>query len=78
MQSMRDSFDEFQLVIEETIDAGDKVMLMAAVRGRGKESGAVVETPTFGWIWTLRGGKAVRVDVRPNRAEALEAAGLDA
>jgi ketosteroid isomerase-like protein len=75
-QSMRDSFDYFQLVIEEIIDAGDRIMVLAAVRGRGKESGIEVETPSFGWVWTLQDGRAVCVDVYPNRAEALQAVGL--
>ena len=76
-QSMRDSFDDFRLVIEEIVDAGDQVMVLAALHGRGTESGIEVETPSFGWVWTQRGGKALRVDVYPNRAEALQAVGLE-
>jgi ketosteroid isomerase-like protein len=76
-RSMQESFSEVQLVLEEIVDAGDRVMVLAAVRGRGRGSGIDVESPSFGWVWTERDGKAVRVDVYPNRAEALEAVGLE-
>jgi ketosteroid isomerase-like protein len=76
-RSLEDSFSEVQLMVEEIVDAGDQVMMLAAVRGRGRESGLEVESPSFGWVWTARGGKALRVEVYPNRAEALEAVGLD-
>lgn len=64
-------------MVEEIVDAGDQVMVLASVRGRGGQSGLEVESPSFGWVWTKRGGKAVRVDVYPNRAEALQAVGLE-
>jgi uncharacterized protein len=76
LQSMQDSFDNFQIAVEEIVDAGDRVMVLAALRGRGKASGIEVETPSFGWVWTLREGKTVLVEVYPNRAETLEAVGL--
>jgi uncharacterized protein len=72
-RSMRESFDPLQLVIEETVDAGDRIMGLIAVRGRGKESGVAVESPSFGWLWSLMDRKVVRIDVYPNRAEALQA-----
>jgi ketosteroid isomerase-like protein len=72
-RSMRESFDHLHLVVEEIVDAGDQIMGLIAVLGRGKESGVVVESPSFGWVWSLRDRKIVRVDVYPNRAEALQA-----
>jgi ketosteroid isomerase-like protein len=77
MQTMQDAFDDFELAVEEVREAGDKVVVMAAVRGRGKESGAVVESPSFGWVWTIRHGKVVLVEVYPNRAATFEAVGLN-
>ena len=46
-ETWRESFEEFRLEVEEAIDAGDRVVVMAAVRGTGKDSGADVSTPTF-------------------------------
>jgi ketosteroid isomerase-like protein len=77
LHTWRDTFDDFQLVVEEIIDAGGRVVVMAAVRGRGKGSGIDVESPSFGWVWTLRHGKLLRVEVFPNRAETFAAVGLE-
>jgi ketosteroid isomerase-like protein len=70
-----DIFDDFEVVIEETIDAGDQVLAMALARGRGKDSGIVVETPSFGHVWTLKNGEVTRIQMYPSRAVALEAIG---
>ena len=60
---------------EEFIDAGDTVVVRYDYRGRGPASGIEVEA-SFYELYTLRGGKIVRVDEFAERAEALEAAGL--
>jgi ketosteroid isomerase-like protein len=62
---------------ERFFEADDRVVVFLVARGRGKGSGAEVEVrPAH--VWTIRSGKAVRVQVFPyaNRAEALEAVGL--
>jgi ketosteroid isomerase-like protein len=61
--------------IEETRDLCDVVLLIASHRGRGRASGAEVHGQT-GYLYGLRDGKIVRVEIYPNRAETLEAAGL--
>lgn len=76
MKSLEESFDEMHLEVEEMIDAGEQVMLLAAVCGHGRESGIEVKTPSFGWVWTFRDEKPVLVEVYPNRAETLAAVGL--
>ena len=48
---------------------------MARLIGRGKSSGAAVER-TWAYVWTVKDGKALRMDGYDNRDEALEAAGL--
>jgi ketosteroid isomerase-like protein len=73
----QDIFDDFEIVIEETIDAGDQVLAMALVRGRGKDSGVAVETPSFGHVWTLHDAKVTKIEMFPSRAVALEELGLD-
>jgi ketosteroid isomerase-like protein len=61
---------------EELIDAGDEhVIAVVTRRARGRASGVAVERP-FALVWTLRGGKVIRVAWFLARAEALEAVGL--
>jgi len=43
--------------------------------GRGKLSGAEVEQ-RFAQLWTVRDGKIVRMEMYPDREDALEAVGL--
>jgi ketosteroid isomerase-like protein len=61
--------------IEEARDLGDVVFLFATCYGRGRSSGVEVQGQT-GFLYRLRGGKIVRVELYPSRADALEAAGL--
>jgi ketosteroid isomerase-like protein len=76
-QSWRTTFEDFRIELKETIDAGNKVIVFAAARGRGAGSGADVETATFPQVWTIGGdGRPVRVEMFQNRAAALKAAGL--
>ena len=59
------------------ISALDADRLIAVVRtsGRGKGSGMAIDQ-TLTHLWTLRDGKAVRVEGYSTKREALEAAGL--
>jgi ketosteroid isomerase-like protein len=70
-----DMFDDFHIDIEETIDAGDRVVVMAAARGIGKDSGIEVRSPSFPHVWTFRDDKIVRMEAMQNRATAMEAVG---
>jgi ketosteroid isomerase-like protein len=74
-QGWHDTFEEFRMEIEEVIDAGDRVVVMAAACGTGRDSGAEVRTPTFAIVWTIRGDQAIRMQAMPTRAAALEAVG---
>ena len=68
-------WDELETVVEEVIDAGDKVLMAVRYRGRGRVSGVEVNDLQFE-VHTFRDGRCVhKVDFR-ERAEALEAAGL--
>src|SRR5687767_6796329 len=51
---------------EELIDAGDDVVSVVTVRGRGRKSGIGVETRMAG-VWTIRDGRVVRVVWFPSR-----------
>jgi ketosteroid isomerase-like protein len=70
------AFDNFRIEVEEAIDAGDRVIVMAAVAGTGLDSGMEVKTPSFAWVWSFDGDEVVRMEAMPNRATALEAVGL--
>jgi ketosteroid isomerase-like protein len=69
-----DAWDEFSPKEPEILDAGDDVVALLRIRGRGKASGLLLEAEV-GNVITFRDGKIVRMNLCP-RAEALEAAGL--
>jgi ketosteroid isomerase-like protein len=69
-------FDDFHIEIEETIDAGDAVVVMAAACGTVKDSGVEVRSPSFPHVWTFREDQIVRMEAMQNRAMAMEALGL--
>lgn len=70
-------FDEFTLRGEEFIDAGDQVVVRIVSEGRGGDSGAPV-SGTFWFVYGVRGGKLVTIDMYATREQAFEAVdGLD-
>jgi ketosteroid isomerase-like protein len=68
-------WDEIDWEAEEWIDAGDHVIALLRVSGRGKLSGVPVER-SEAHLWTLRDGKLLRLKVFDSKDGALEAAGL--
>ena len=70
-----EGFDELVMTGKEFIDAGDQVVVRSLHKSRGAESGVPVETNVW-YVFTVRAGKATRVDIFNDRSEALEAAGL--
>ena len=62
---------------EELVEAGEDVVATYDVRGRGRESGAPVQQ-RITLVWSVHGGKVVRVRSYGERAEALQAVGLAA
>jgi ketosteroid isomerase-like protein len=69
------SFDDFRADVEELVDAGDHVVVWCTLRGRVRDSGAMVELPEA-HVWKFRGANVVEVREYRTRGEALEAAGL--
>jgi ketosteroid isomerase-like protein len=65
----------YRFEIEEARDLGDVVLLVASHHGRGRTSGVDVHGQT-GYLYTVRAGHIVRVELYRGRAEALAAAGL--
>jgi ketosteroid isomerase-like protein len=65
----------YRIIGEEFRDVGDKVFVSVRQVAAGGQSGVEVESPGFA-VWTLRGGSVVRLSLHYDRAEALQAAGL--
>jgi ketosteroid isomerase-like protein len=73
MKAVYEAFEEYRPEIERIIDAGDgRVLTLAVEHGRGRGSGAEVKAMKTAHLWTLRGGKAVQVDLFLDRERALE------
>jgi ketosteroid isomerase-like protein len=72
VQSWLDAFDDFRIEPLEVSEDGDK--LVAAVRqsGRGRGSGVEIAVE-IAHVWTVRDGRAVRLESFPNIATAREA-----
>ena len=68
-------WSDYHFEVQELVDAGDKVVLLYRQVGKAKESGVEVEERA-GWVYTLREGKIVRVEMFQDRATALRAAGV--
>src|SRR3954468_22065107 len=52
-------WDDFTLVTEEFLDAGDRVVVTGVITARNKATGRDLVAPAC-WVWTVRDGKAVR------------------
>ncbi len=74
MRNVELAFEEVSFEAEDFLDAGDDVVVLVRMIGRGKGSGVEVDA-RIAHLWTLREGKGVRVRVL-DRDDALEAAGL--
>ena len=55
---VEDTFDDFHAELEEYAEAGDSMIVMVRMVGRGKDSGVAVDTPSFPMVWTARDGRS--------------------
>jgi ketosteroid isomerase-like protein len=76
MRSFAKHWERIRFEPQEYIDAGNRVVVVARLIAQGKKSGVEV-TRTWAYVWTLRGRKALRMVGYADRAQALEAAGLE-
>jgi ketosteroid isomerase-like protein len=67
----------FTIEAEEISDVGDSVVVGVLQRGVGEGSGTATEFRYF-HVWSFRGRKVIRLESFRERAEALEAVGLQA
>ena len=73
--SVEETFEDARVEIDEILDSGDRVIVLATLHGRGRGSGAGVERRQ-GYIWTFRDGKAIRFEWFNTPDAALTAAGV--
>jgi ketosteroid isomerase-like protein len=75
MEGFLEVWRDLRMEPERFFEVRDQIVVFVHVRGTGKGSGLVVETrPAH--LATVRAGKLVRLVIYPERAAALEAAGL--
>jgi uncharacterized protein len=66
-------WEDWRCEAEDYVEAGQFVVVLCRYRGRGKESGVEVDT-RGAHLWTMRAGKAIRLEVFSSRRRALAAA----
>ena len=76
MQEWTSAWVDWELQIDELLDAGDKVVALVRQRGRSKLTGISVEV-SLAKIWTLLDGKNSRMDMYSDVGDALAAVGLE-
>ena len=69
------TFDDYRLIVERYIDAGDRVVAFTHESGTAKGS-RVPAAGEFGLVFTVRDGRIVHWVGYTDRAKALEAVGL--
>jgi ketosteroid isomerase-like protein len=70
-----DAWDDWELEVEDYLDAGERIVVIINQRGRSKATGVPVDM-RFAQVWTLRDGQAIRMQMYASVEEALEAVGL--
>ncbi|MGH2823749.1 MAG: nuclear transport factor 2 family protein [Thermoleophilaceae bacterium] len=70
-----ETFEELRLDPQESADGGDSVAVRLRYYGRGKGSGAEIETEMYHQVSMFRDGKMVRIEYFTDWGEALAAAG---
>ena len=77
LEAVDEMWDRFEAKIEEVIDVGDIVVTATRISGVGRGSGVQAEMQLF-QVVTVRDGRVLHITGGyRNRAEALEAAGLE-
>ena len=74
-EELRDTWEEIRLVAQEFRDLGDRTLFLGRLEGRGRASGAPVQSP-FGVVFDFRGNRCSCIRAFPDHDEALQVAGL--
>jgi ketosteroid isomerase-like protein len=74
LNRIREVYPDFRTEPERFVDAGEEVVVIGTARGRA--ASGVQAQWRQGYVWTVRGGRAVRFRWFSNPEEALAAVGL--
>lgn len=69
---VRGRWEDFRAELDDLVDGGERVVAMGRFCGRPKVSDRYVEVP-FALVWTLRDGRAIRVDEYTDTALLIDA-----
>jgi ketosteroid isomerase-like protein len=69
----QEAFERLDMVPEEFLEVGDRVVVVFRFVGTGRESGVPIDE-RLAHVWTIRSGKGVRMEVYSGRDEALSRA----
>jgi ketosteroid isomerase-like protein len=72
---IQQSFERFELWLDEVRDLGDAVLAIGGINLRARGSGLDLKEP-MGWVVEFREGRVVRMQFYAQPAQALEAVGL--
>ena len=75
VRDIDDALADMQVECVAVRDLGEVIVVDGRVRGRGRASGAEVDSP-INWVVEFRGGRVAQLRDFLDPAEALEAAGL--
>lgn len=67
LSEWRETWETYSVEVERFIDLGDQVLALAVERGRGRESGLMVETK-FAQLRTMRDARVGGPESRPCRS----------
>jgi ketosteroid isomerase-like protein len=73
--TLREVWREYRFEPERFLDAGERVVVLARIVGKGAASGAPFELEVT-HVWTIHAGRAISMHAYRDRSQALEAAGL--
>jgi len=72
-----ETFDDFHVALDELLDAGDCVIVVARLRGQIRGTGGQKLDLHETHVWKLHEGRAIEVHAYLTRTEALKAVGLE-
>ncbi len=70
-----EAWDDWELEVENFVDAGDYVVAIVNQRGRSKTTQIPVDM-RFAQVWSFRDGQAIRMEMYASVDEALAEVGL--
>jgi ketosteroid isomerase-like protein len=72
IERMNEVAESFRIEVQELMPAGDRILALVHVWLKGRGSGVEVEQD-IGHVWTLRGGKGLRLEIYLDPARARQA-----